>query len=132
MSGSCRSTGSGSSAATYIRGNLQLVEITGQAASWPCRVAILTASGFFRACLRRHESAGWFRALEWNKSLRVVGRINHPEENNPLFENLPALDLKPLPDSWGFLRREHGEPECADILFPENLRADSSGKTMAD
>jgi hypothetical protein len=98
----------------------------------PCRVAILTAGGFFRACLRRHESAGRFWALEWNNSLRVVGRINHPVENNPLFENLPAFDWKPLPDGTGFLRREYGEAECGDILFPENVRADSSGKTMAD
>jgi hypothetical protein len=113
-------------------GNLQLVEIGKRAASWPCRVAILTAGGFFRACLRRHESDGWFWALEWNKSLRVVGGIHLPEENNPLFENLPALDWKPLPDGSGFFRREQGHPAHGDILFPKNLRADSSGKTMAD
>ena len=32
-------------------GNPQLVEIAGRAASWPSHVAILTADGFFCACL---------------------------------------------------------------------------------
>ena len=104
-------------------GNPQLVEIAGRAADWPCHVAIHTAAGFFRACLRRHESAGWFWALEWNKSLRVVGGINHPEGNNPLFENLPALDWKPLPDGSGFSRREQGYPDQGELLFPGSCQS---------
>jgi hypothetical protein len=104
-------------------GNLQLVEIAGRATTWPCHFAILTAGGFFRVCLRRHENAGWFWALEWNKSLRVVGRINHPEENNPLFENLPALDWTPLPDGSGFFREEQGAPDFGANLFPTNCQS---------
>lgn len=105
-------------------GNPQLAEITRRAASWPCHAAIHTAGGFFRACLRRHESAGWFWALEWNKSLRVVGRINHPAENNPLFENLPALDWKPLPDGSGFFGRNKAPPILARICFRRIVRVD--------
>ena len=104
-------------------GNPQLSEIAGRAASWPCRAAIHTAGGFFRSCFRRHKSAGWFWALEWNKSLRVVGGINHPQENNPLFGNLPALDWKPLPDGSGFFREEQGAPELGMDLFPTNYQS---------
>jgi len=41
-------------------GNPQLVAIIGRAANWPCRVAIHTAGGFFRACLRQSANTGWF------------------------------------------------------------------------
>ena len=68
--------------------------------------------------MRRSETAGWFWALEWNKSLRVVGGINHVGETNPLFEDLPALDWMRLPDGSGFSRRELGVPDLGNILFP--------------
>lgn len=97
-------------------GNPQLVEITRRASGWPCVAAIHSADGFFRACMRRSDSDGWFWALEWNKSLRVLGGINHAGETNPLFENLPALAWKPMPDRSGFFREELKEPNPGDIL----------------
>lgn len=99
-------------------GNPQLVEITQRAATWPCWRTIETGDGHFRACLRRSENSGWFWALEWNKSLRIVGGINHPGEKCPIFEKLPILEWKALPDGSGRFREEQGSPDLGDLLFP--------------
>ena len=104
-------------------GNPQLVEVTRRVASWPCRVAIKSGDGHFLACLRRNEGNGWFWALEWNKSLRIVGGINLPDETTPLFEDLPMLDWKPLPDGSGRFRMEQGTPDLGAILFPASCQS---------
>jgi hypothetical protein len=49
-------------------------------------------------------------------SLGIVGGINHLGAKHPIFENLPILEWKALPDgSWRF-REENGSPELGDIL----------------
>lgn len=99
-------------------GNPQLVEITQRAASWPCKVVIRSGDGHFLACLRRSDKQGWFWALEWNKSLRIVGGINFEDETTPLFENLPILVWRPLPDGSGRIREEQRSPDLGAMLFP--------------
>ncbi len=101
-------------------GNPQLVEITQRAAGWPCRFVTRSGDGHFLACLRRNEKHGWFWALEWNKSLRIIGGINLPEEPTPIFSNLPKLEWKPLPDGSGRFRIEQSTPDLGEILFPLN------------
>jgi hypothetical protein len=99
-------------------GNAQLCEIADRVREWPVRARIDTASGYFRACLRRSpdENGPWHCGLEWNKSLRVFGAISHP--NDPLFENLPELNWARISGN-ARLRLETREPEDFDGLFAE-------------
>lgn len=75
-------------------GNPQLIKIMERASEIPCYANIETANGFFKAIMRRKkgETGEWFWALEWNKSLRVVGAIFQPERYPAIFEDLPSLE----------------------------------------
>ena len=75
-------------------GNPQLKCVIDRVADWPLIALINTANGYFKAVLRHRpvESGEWFWALEWNKSMRVVGAIFHAEKTPPLLEDLPALN----------------------------------------
>ncbi|WP_313053451.1 hypothetical protein [Pseudomonas lopnurensis] len=69
-------------------GNPQLLEVARRAEEWTCHAQIVSASGYFKATMRRHDTQGWFWALEWNKYLRVVGAI--AKADMALFDALPA------------------------------------------
>ena len=77
-------------------GDPQLVELIRRTSDWVSIACIITANGFFKARLRRSENdaEGWFWALEWNKSYRVVGTIS--SSNPDIFQNLP-------PRKWIYL-----------------------------
>lgn len=101
-------------------GNPQLNEFARRAAEVPCLATISTGADHFRACLRRCADKGWLWALEWNKSIRIIGAICQPDEPCHWFEDMPALDWKILPDG-SRIRRENTEPDLGSILFPEEL-----------
>lgn len=103
-------------------GNSQLLKIMEKASEIPCYANITTANGFFKAIMRRekNETGEWFWALEWNKSVRVVGAIAQLDGYPAIFENLPSLDLKEIGVQDGTrtrIRREISlEPE-QDLMF---------------
>lgn len=74
-------------------GNPQLQEVISRSNSWSCRANILTANGYFKAIMKRDDenNSGWFWALEWNKSYRIVGFISSPDEVPEIFCELPEL-----------------------------------------
>lgn len=98
-------------------GNPQLVEIIRRTASLPLCASLHSGQDHFRACLRRSENDGWFWALEWNKSLRVVGSIYTAGETSPLFMELPELRWRNLPDGSGRMRQEQHSPDLGELLF---------------
>lgn len=81
--------------------NPQLLEIMKRAQEVECYKNIETANGFFKVIMRRKQNdsgAWWFWALEWNKSLRIVGAIALPKNIPDIFVDLPNLELKHLGD----------------------------------
>lgn len=75
-------------------GNPQLLEVARRTKTWRHLATIVTANGFFKLIMRRDEisSTGWFWALEWNKSTRVVGMISANDQQPAIFDNLPHLN----------------------------------------
>jgi hypothetical protein len=110
-------------------GNDQLVEIANRASKWPCYFVAETGDGYFKACMRRSDNAkvGWFWALEWNKSLRLVGAIDHPDSPSLLFQDLPSLKWIATPDPNVRIREEKREPDPAALLFPASLEPPPKG-----
>lgn len=98
-------------------GNPHLITLAKRTDRWSCRANISAADGYFRAILKRSEGQGWFWALEWNRYLRVVGAIVQENESAELFEALPNVEWKPLPNGSGRFRAETPLVEEADHLF---------------
>lgn len=101
-------------------GNPHLVEVARRAAEWPCHVSVISADGYFKAIMRRHESQGWFWALEWNKYLRIAGGISISEMG--LFQELPDAKWFQLPGSFDRAREEvplteRGQTPCSGRLL---------------
>ncbi|MBV2205715.1 MAG: hypothetical protein KUL87_09860 [Pseudomonas sp.] len=96
-------------------GNPRVLEVTRRAEEWPCHAQIISASGYFKATMRRHDTQGWFWALEWNKYLRVVGAI--AKADMALFDALPAPRWHPLPEGLGRYRVEIPLADKDDTLF---------------
>ncbi|WP_121207437.1 hypothetical protein [Pseudomonas aeruginosa] len=96
-------------------GNPQLLEVARRAEDWPCHAQIVSASGYFKATMRRHDTRGWFWALEWNKYLRVVGAI--AKADMALLDALPDPLWHPLSEGQGRYRLETPLAEEDDTLF---------------
>ena len=96
-------------------GNPHLLEVTRRTQAWSCHANIISADGYFKATMRRHETQGWFWALEWNKFLRVAGGIAHGEME--LFESLPDEKWFTLPGGRDRAREEVPLPDEDDVLF---------------
>lgn len=96
-------------------GHPHLIEVARRAASWPCHANVVSADGYFKAVMSRHESKGWFWALEWNKFLRVAGGI--VRDDMSLFENLPDEKWFSVPGSGDRARVEVPLEDDADTLF---------------
>jgi hypothetical protein len=113
-------------------GNPQLLEAARRAASVPDVIAVTTANGYFRCALRRAEPEGspWFWALEWNRSLRLVGWIGDPAAPPPIFADLPdpGWHTTHQPDGrFTRFRQEVPLEEDDDILFGSMpLQADAA------
>ena len=99
-------------------GNAQVVEIANRVRNWPVIARITSANGYFRAVLRPHEEPEreWFWALEWNRSVRVIGGIFSEGMDPPLFADLPSLPWKRVGPTTR-MRAEIPEPDDVDLLF---------------
>lgn len=100
-------------------GNPQLRELERRTKEWHCCLNVDSASGFFKANLRRppKDELGWFWALEWNRSLRIVGAIFHASATPGWFQGLPELSWSRSRDGKGRIRRETPLAEEEDSLF---------------
>ena len=96
-------------------GNPRLIEVSKRVRAWECLANVTSADGYFRAMMRRHETQGWFWALEWNKFLRVVGGI--AGDQMPLFDSLPNEEWRLIPDGAGRFRAEVPLADEDDALF---------------
>lgn len=107
-------------------GNPQLVEIMNRARKIPCYANIETANGFFKAIMRKDKcyTDEWFWALEWNKSLRVVGAISSRIQMPCIFKNLPSLGWTNICGENGHeirLREERAIDSESDTLFSATI-----------
>jgi hypothetical protein len=102
-------------------GNPHLITIAKRTEDWSCPANITAADGYFKAILKRSEDQGWFWALEGNRSIRVVGAIVRENESAKLFEELPSLGWKPLPNGSARIRTETPRVEEADHLFSSTV-----------
>ena len=98
-------------------GNPHLLEIARRVDDWPCYVNVTAADGYYKAVLKVRESIGRFWALEWNRYLRAVGAIVRESESPEIFEGLPDLGWKPIPEGSGRIRSETPLSHDADRLF---------------
>jgi hypothetical protein len=98
-------------------GNPQLLEVARRAAAVPVVTWITTANGYFRCVLRREAlpSSPWFWALEWNKSLRLVGWIGVPTTVPPIFADLPDIGWHTTLHPGGGFTRFREEVKLGDI-----------------
>lgn len=103
-------------------GNPHLAEISQRVQAWPCYANVATANGYFRAIMRRGEK-WWFWALEWNRSVRVVGAIAGEDEMPDIFQNLPPLKWVAFPT--GRIREERPLGDAPDTLFESDFPDDS-------
>lgn len=101
-------------------GNPHLLEVTSRTQAWTCHANIISADGYFKTTMRRHETQGWFWALEWSKFLRVVGGIAHGEMD--LFESLPEEKWFALPGGRDRARKEVPLATEVDVLFTGVVR----------
>lgn len=104
-------------------GNPELRALSERVAAWETPAHVSTARGFFKAVLRRPpiDAHGWFWALEWNKSWRIVGGIAERQEQLPIFDELPNVGWFALPNGTGRMREETPLPEGQDSLFAPAL-----------
>lgn len=103
-------------------GNPELGELVRRSSDWAEPISITTAGGYFRARMRRGPRAkdGWLWALEWNKSLRLLGAIGDRDSPPALLKDLPDLGWRGYESSDGSVFRiRHEVPlDGRDCLFP--------------
>lgn len=88
---------------------------------WDYRLILNTASGYYRAAIRRHPTADcWAWAVEWNASYRLVGFFGDPAAARAVAESLPdlpVLSIREDQSSWLRYRVEEPLSEEDDTLF---------------
>ncbi len=88
---------------------------------WDYRLIVTTASGYYRAVIRRHPSAEcWSWAVEWNDCYRLVGFLGEVEPAKVIAAGFPALPVHSVaeaPNRWLRYRAEEPLPEHEDTLF---------------
>jgi hypothetical protein len=99
-------------------GNRQLQTVAQRAANWPLLAGIVAANGYFKVLIRRRDepSGEWFWALEWNKSVRVVGAIFAEDKAPPLFADLPEHEWMQM-SATKRMRAEIPLNPDTDLLF---------------
>lgn len=103
-------------------GNPQLLEVGRRVRGILGVIQVHTANGYFRSLLRRAEPDGspWFWALEWNKSVRLIGWIGEPDNPPDFYRDLPPLEWQDLGIQAGVqtrVRQEIPLAEQDDALF---------------
>ena len=102
-------------------GNTTLREFGDVVREWDVRVLGISAAGFFRVAIRKHpEIACWSWALEWNRSLRVVGFVEDIGSTSAVIDGIQAPKMKVLartPEATLRFRREIPQDKQNDNLF---------------
>lgn len=88
--------------------------------AWHDRLLVGTTGGFFKAAIKRHPAAVcWSWALEWNRSLRVIGFFGEEGDVRSVAGELPSLEHQVLQGNEGILRlrTETALADTDDVLF---------------
>ena len=96
---------------------------------WDYCLVLTTASGYFRAMIRRHPSAEcWAWAIEWNGCYRLVGFFGELAAAQKIAGRMPSLEAHPLAGGSTAAARYHIEqalPENEDTLFSNEPAAET-------
>ncbi|MBK8595315.1 MAG: HNH endonuclease [Holophagales bacterium] len=102
-------------------GNARLVSFMKAVDSWLPRFHAVTASGNFKAMIRRDPRATlWAWALEWNQNYRLVGFLGDFDRAKALTDGFAAPPFLPpmrLQNGWIRLRQEVPLDAVSDTLF---------------
>jgi len=105
-------------------GNRQIEYAIKKTEGWFCCCNISIADGYFKAILLKSNQSqeGWFWALEWNKSVRILGAIITKESLSSVYEEMLEERWSPwLKDAKGEFRFRAETPLVGkDHLFREN------------
>lgn len=88
---------------------------------WPMRLTTHTASGYYRALIKKHpEAAVWSWALEWNKNFRVFGFYGDDEGLEslwtPLASAFEVMQMHDLTTNWRY-RKDVPLTGIRDVYF---------------
>ncbi|PWS37126.1 hypothetical protein DFH01_09660 [Falsiroseomonas bella] len=104
-------------------GNVRLKAFAEYTANWLPRFRGIAANGFFKAVIRRHPELKpiWSWALEWNRSMRIVGFFGEETLVEEAAAALPFPEMsawRPQPDGRRVrMRFEEELAEAEDTLF---------------
>lgn len=89
--------------------------------NWDYRLLLATASGYYRAVIRRHPKRNcWSWAVEWNDCYRLVGFFGDLEAAKEVagrFPDIPVNSVFESPNRWFRYRVEESLNEEEDLLF---------------
>ena len=99
-------------------GNPTQISFAKHTLSWPTRVRGIGADGFFKIALKRHpeDKLVWSFALEWNKSVRIIGFFGDDEIARAISDSLVEPSPADLGEGWKY-RQEVALPDKDDELF---------------
>jgi hypothetical protein len=92
-----------------------------EVAEWDYRLVLTTASGYYRAIIRRHpQKECWSWAVEWNDCYRLVGFFGDLDAAKEIADRLPNLSVHSIlesPNRWLRYKADAPLQEDQDILF---------------
>ena len=92
-----------------------------ETATWDYRFVLNSASGYYRAIIRRHPSlVCWSWAVEWNDAYRLVGFLGEEPAAQSVANLLPRIPVRLLKQGqnrWLRFRTEEPLGESEDTLF---------------
>ncbi|SBT60899.1 Uncharacterised protein [Plesiomonas shigelloides] len=102
-------------------GNDELLGFSRVVTDWPIRLHGVTANDFFKVSIKKHPTTScWSWALEWNKSLRIVGFFGDKSVAEMVANDIPQLEWDIQSQQSGvtqFCRMERMISVEEDILF---------------
>lgn len=105
-------------------GSSQIEYCINKTEAWSSYCNVSIAEGYFKAILLKsnQDQNGWFWALEWNKSLRILGAIIKKESLSSVYDEMPDEQWSPWQkDTQGEIRFRAEIPLVKkDRLFREN------------
>lgn len=107
-----------------------------EVATWDYRLILTTASGYYRALIRRHPVKDcWSWAVEWNDCYRLVGFFGDlaaAKEVADKFPSVPVHSILESPNRWLRYRTEEPLNEEEDILFHVQSEAEAQPCNQPD
>ncbi|AZQ82659.1 hypothetical protein EKO29_00410 [Colwellia sp. Arc7-635] len=105
-------------------GNSQIAYFIQKTLSWSSFWNESVARGFFKAMILgpKEEQDGWMWALEWNKSIRIIGALVKEQHLSRVYPDIPEIKWSPwIQSENGEIRTTKYKPlNGADTLFREN------------